>query len=615
MIHFVFSDKDQRYLFLKGDNQVDDACLENMQKYVNLVDPICYLPTYKGIPFTQDFLWSYVQPSTGKKIYYAAIGMWHVFYKYMNSMNWQFDGLDQNRFKRQPIHTFEQFKEIVDSWGLKYTPRPYQYEAAYKILQWKQSLSQLATRAGKTLLAYIVFRYAMEYLGVKKILMIVPSIDLVKQAYTDFNEYAEFFKTECIWSGGKLVESANITVGTYQSLIKFIDKKAKQYNPSFFDNYDMIFVDEVHRATAFQIKTLISQEFMKNVKITFGMTGTLPSEHSIPRYVLHSLMGAKIQQISPIELIEQGYISPIKIYQHRITYKDKQKQLDTWLKCAEYSLSVYEDVKVTIPGRIPKEPKKKRTETDEQFANRYSEYVTKLAQIKDKVVTKHVELENPEFLIKYKKTLPEGITLIKDQVLRGDINILDYKKTLNTIIKETPGANMLHIEIMMNHFFEERIDYLIDILKQCPNNTLVLAQHREYIKHVYDRVKEAFPDRPVMYVIGGSKDRKTCKQTLKDNDNAILIAGYGIMSTGITLNNLAFGVLFESFKSETVNMQSLGRGLGLSKPEGISQYTLHDITDVYNREYVSQKILQQGKERVKIFETEKFPYEIITKTL
>lgn len=616
MIHFVFSDKDQRYVFLKGDTEVDNKCIELIQQHVNLVDPICYLPTYTGIPFTQDFLWSYVQNS-GKKIYYSAIGMWQVYYNFIKQMGWEFDGLDQKYFKVPIQHSFEEFKNIVDSWELKYTPRPYQYESAYKILQWKQSLSQLATRAGKTLLAYIVFRYAMEYMGVKKILMIVPSIDLVKQAYADFKEYAEFFNTECIWSGGKLVESANITVGTYQSLIKFIDKKAKQYNPTFFDGYDMVFVDEVHRATANQIKTLISQPFMKNIKYIFGMTGTLPAERSIPRFVLHSLMGAKIQQITPNELIEQGYVSPIKIYQHRLTYSNKQKQLDNWFRCAEYSLGDYVEYKELVKAKIPAEPKKKRKETDEEFIIRYNQWVEKCNKAKDKVVTRYEELPNPEFLIKYKKIFPEGLQLAKQFVIDNpsDESVLNYKKTLEKVITGSPGCNMLHVEIMMNHFFEERIDYLIDILKQCPNNTLVLAQHREYIKHVYERVKEAFPDRPVMYVIGGSSDRDTCKDTLKQNDNAILIAGYGIMSTGITLNNLAYGVLFESFKSETVNMQSLGRGLGLSKPEGVTCYTLHDITDVYDRKYASQKLLGQGKHRVKIYEQEKFPYEIIIKKL
>ena len=73
----------------------------------------------------------------------------------------------------------------------------------------------------------------MIYLGVKKILMIVPGIDLVKQGYEDFKEYSEFFNAECIWSGGKVVESSNLTIATYQSLVNFLDKKNKEYHAQF----------------------------------------------------------------------------------------------------------------------------------------------------------------------------------------------------------------------------------------------------------------------------------------------------------------------------------------------------------------------------------------------
>ena len=48
---------------------------------------------------------------------------------------------------------------------------------------------------------------------------------------------------------------------------------------------------------------------------------------------------------------------------------------------------------------------------------------------------------------------------------------------------------------MMVHFFPERVKYLCSILDKCPRNTLVLAQHVEYIKYVADEVRKAFPDR------------------------------------------------------------------------------------------------------------------------
>lgn len=356
MIHFVFSDKDTRYLFLKYDDEFDEQWLKSSNKHVNLtdhlnlVDRICYLQTYNGPPFTQDFLFSYVQP-TGQTIYYCAIGLWQEIYKFFKTNNVPFDGLLENShfFKRNISHTFEEFKDIVDSWNLKYKPHPYQYEAAYKILQWRQSVSELATRAGKTLIAYMIFRYSIEYLNAKKILMIVPSIQLVTQGYNDFKEYAEFFNTECVWGGGKLVESANLTIGTFQSLIKFLDKGTKskpnlKYNPSFFDGYDIVFVDETHRATAKQIKTIISQPFMKDTKISFGMTGTIPPKETIEYYCLKALLGATIQEIKPIELMNEGYISKVRIYQTKLEYKNIDKQLDIFIKCAEYGLSEFDTV-------------------------------------------------------------------------------------------------------------------------------------------------------------------------------------------------------------------------------------------------------------------------------
>ena len=67
------------------------------------------------------------------------------------------------------------------------------------------------------------------------------------------------------------------------------------------------------------------------------------------------------------------------------------------------------------------------------------------------------------------------------------------------------------------------------------------------------------------------------KQTLKENNNCVLIASYGCVGTGITLSNLCYGVLFESFKSDVINMQSLGRGLGLSKLK--DKYIVYDFID------------------------------------
>ena len=607
MVHFKFSEQDPRYLFIKCDKTEDEYVtiidkttkkpiklhvFEFLKKQINLVDPLCYLPSYKGEPYTQDFIWDYTQP-TGDRIMYCSIGLWQDVYKILATNKIPYDGLEPKYFKRELKHSFEEFKAIVDSWGLKFEPRPYQYEAAYKILQWKKSLSQLATRAGKTLISYIIFRYAMEYLGVKKILMIVPSIDLVKQAYDDFKEYAEFFNTECVWGGGKLVETSNLTVGTFQSLIKFIDRKDKKFNPAFFNSYDCVFVDEVHRATAAQMKNIISQPFMKNVILAFGMTGTLPKEKTIEHYCLHSLLGAKIQQITPRELMDEGYISDIDITQVRLNYTNIEKQRELYIKCAEYALSSF----VMVPSE--KNPKKK----------------------------KRVPLKNPQFLIQYEKELPLALQMIKTQIYRRDTDDDGHELTLidkdvqwvSFLMKQVAQSevtNSLVVEKMMVHFMDERIDYLCNnILKGCPYNTLVLAHHTEYISYIVDEVTKRCPGKIICCITGStkSKERDAIKETLKQNNNCVLIASYGCVGTGITLSNLCVGVLFESFKSDVLNMQSLGRGLGLSKLK--DKYVVYDIIDCFDKSCSTKAIYRQGLEKIKIYEENKYDNKIINTKL
>lgn len=601
MVHFTFSDRDSRYLFLKCDFTPDEYVevydkdtkrnvkhhiFDMLKKHINLTDPICFLPTYNGPRFTQDFLYDYTQPS-GRQLLWCSIGLWQVIYKFLKTNNVPYDGLDASRFKRKMLHTFDEFKEIVDSWGLSITPRPYQYEAAYKIIEWNKSLSQLATRAGKTLISYIIFRYCMEYLGVKKILMVVPSIDLVKQAYNDFNDYAEFFKTECVWSGGKLVESSNLTVGTFQSLIKYLDRKDKRYDPHFFDGFDCVFVDEVHRATAAQIKNIISQPFMQEVKIAFGMTGTLPKEKSIERYCLHALIGAKIQEITPRELMDAGYISDIHINQYRINYTDLNKQKKLFIRCAEYALSPFHLV------ANQKNPRKR-----------------------DKV-----KLQDPEFLIQYVKDQPDALVMGKNMIYR-DGTLTEKEKEqkyidfLKDMIKGNAVTNQLVVEKMMIHFMEERIDILCDdVLRNCEYNTLVLAHHTEYLLYVAEQIQKRLPDKIVCVIHGKTrpKERDAIKETLKQNNNCILVASYGCIGTGITLSNLCFGVLFESFKSGVINMQSLGRGLGLSKYK--DKYVVYDFIDCFDESVSTKSILRQGREKVKIYTENKYEYEIISKNI
>ena len=337
----------------------------------------------------------------------------------------------------------------------------------------------------------------------------------------------------------------------------------------------------MHRATAAQTKTIISQPFMQNVKIAFGMTGTLPHPKTIEYYCLHSLLGAKIQEIKPRELMDEGYISDIHITQCVLNHTDVEMQKKLYIECAEYALSEF------------------CTEKDEKGHNR------------------KIKLENPKFLIQYEKQMPIGLLEAKSAIykkpeLTDEEKDLEYIELLDNCISDSISTNALVIEKMMVHFMDSRIDYLCNsILKNCQYNTLVLAHHTEYIKYVVDEVTRRMPDKIVCCIQGstGPKQRDAIKETLKQNNNCVLIASYGCVGTGITLSNLCFGVLFESFKSESLNMQSLGRGLGLSKFK--DKYEVYDIVDKFDKVLDTRKLISQRKVKENIYKENKYDYDIV----
>jgi hypothetical protein len=285
--------------------------------------------------------------------------------------------------------------------------------------------------------------------------------------------------------------------------------------------------------------------------------------------------------------MDAGYISDIEINQFRINYKNIDKQKKLFIKCAEYSLSPF------VEKTNEKNPKKKQK----------------------------VKLKNPEFLIQFEKQAPFAMILGKnsaynDKSLTPEQQEQKYIDFLKEMIKESPGTNQLVVEKMIVHFMDERINILCnDILSICPYNTLVLAHHTEYLLYVADEIKKRMPDKIVCIIHGKTKpkERDAVKETLKNNNNCILIASYGCIGTGITLSNLCFGVLFESFKSGTINMQSLGRGLGLSKLK--DKYIVYDFIDCFDESVSTKSILRQGKEKVKIYEKNKYDYNIVVKNI
>ena len=81
--------------------------------------------------------------------------------------------------------------------------RDYQIDTVFKILNNRFSISELATSAGKSFIIFLVISYLIDHNMSNKVLMIVPSINLVIQAYEDFNKYNQGIKADrrSNWTG------------------------------------------------------------------------------------------------------------------------------------------------------------------------------------------------------------------------------------------------------------------------------------------------------------------------------------------------------------------------------------------------------------------------------
>ena len=89
------------------------------------------------------------------------------------------------------------------------------------------------------------------------------------------------------------------------------------------------------------------------------------------------------------------------------------------------------------------------------------------------------------------------------------------------------------------------------------------------------------------------------------NNNIILVASYNCCGTGLTFKNVDYCIFAQSFKSNIINLQSIGRML--LKTNEKSKAYVYDLVD----KFPTQRLYLQGAAKIKIYKESKFKYEII----
>ena len=204
-------------------------------------------------------------------------------------------------------------------------PRDYQIESFTHCVKKERALLLSPTSSGKSLVIYSLIRWHQHFLDNDKILILVPTTNLVTQMYNDFLDYSSHYKcdgkSQChmIYSGRDKKTDKQIVISTWQSLFRL--------GAPFFKQFCMVVGDEAHLCSATSLKGIL--EKMVSCRYRFGTTGTL-TESKTHQFVLEGLFGKVYKAVTSKQLMKDKHISDLKIQCLLLKYpeveRDSQKK-------------------------------------------------------------------------------------------------------------------------------------------------------------------------------------------------------------------------------------------------------------------------------------------------
>lgn len=215
--------------------------------------------------------------------------------------------------------------------GKPLEPHTHQLEAITHAINQDRCLLLSPTASGKSLIIYALCRYYLEKMNSqRKILIIVPTISLVSQMYSDFMEYSSKTKWKArdychkIHGGQNKETTKRIVISTWQSLYKL--------PKNYFDQFEAVIGDECHLFSSKSLTTIMSKLINCNWRI--GTTGTLDDSFT-HKLVIEGLFGRVYKVVTTKELMEKQILSGLSIDCISLGYNDMDRNVVKKMKYAE----------------------------------------------------------------------------------------------------------------------------------------------------------------------------------------------------------------------------------------------------------------------------------------
>jgi superfamily II DNA or RNA helicase len=242
---------------------------------------------------------------------------------YINLLDRIIPVLDQANYNielvdlRETVHNFS-FTQITEStfanktWpkthpkaGEPVEFRDYQVEIVNNFLANPQSVQEVATGAGKTLMT-AALSYSVQDYG--RSIVVVPNKSLVVQTEED---YINLGLDVGVYFGDRKDIGKQHTICTWQSLNNMMKAtKAGEADLTigeFLEGVICVMIDEAHMAQADALKTMLTGP-MSHIPIRWGLTGTIPKE-KFQSEALFVSIGNLIGKLSASELQDRGVLA------------------------------------------------------------------------------------------------------------------------------------------------------------------------------------------------------------------------------------------------------------------------------------------------------------------
>ena len=183
----------------------------------------------------------------------------------------------------------------------------------------------------------------------------------------------------------------------------------------------------------------------------------------------------------------------------------------------------------------------------------------------------------------------------------------DVKKQFHTPVNKKKKTYNEEIDFLVNN--DKRNKFLKNLTLSLKGNKLLFFRMIDHGKLLHTTISSV-SDHNVFYIDGGVSgvDRESIRRAIEDEENAVLIASLGTTSTGVSINKLHHMIAASPSKSKIKVLQSIGRMLRMHQEK--EEAILYDVVDDLSYKSQTNFTLNHFLERCKIYDAERFDYEI-----